>query len=108
MSEERLDRIEAHMEQLIQMVAKSNKMVLENNELVLENNKVVHENNRMVHENTKMIKQLTEEAKRDREVNEARHKELLKEIRNSAYDIDYLRNEVSKHDMEIHKLRTSQ
>ncbi|MDC3418076.1 hypothetical protein [Aquibacillus salsiterrae] len=101
MSEERLGRIEAHMEQLIQMVAKSNQIVMENQQLVQENNKIVQQN-------TNMVKELTEEVRRDREVNEARHKELLKEIRNNAYDIDYLRNVVSKHDMELHKFRVSQ
>lgn len=108
MSEERLSRIEAHMEQLIQMVAKSNQMVMENQKLVQENSKMVQENNKIVQDNSNMIKELADEVRRDREKNEARHKELLREIRNNAYDIDYLRNEVSKHDMELHKLRVSQ
>ncbi|MBM7573364.1 hypothetical protein [Aquibacillus albus] len=94
MSESRLDRIEAHMEQLIYMVAENNKMILQNNSIV-----------QNISDRMDCLEQA---AKQDRQINEARHKELLKEIRNNSYETDYLRNEVSKHGMEIHKLKASQ
>ncbi|MDC3418477.1 hypothetical protein [Aquibacillus salsiterrae] len=56
--------------------------------MVAQSNKIVQENHELVQENSKMIKVLTGEAKRDRDVNEVRHKELLKKIINIAYDID--------------------
>ncbi|WP_090396461.1 hypothetical protein [Natribacillus halophilus] len=35
------------------------------------------------------------------------HKELLKESRSQNIDIDYLRSQVAKHDMEIHRFKAT-
>ncbi|WP_138420213.1 hypothetical protein [Aquibacillus sediminis] len=86
MSEEKLDRIEKHMEQLMKMVAENNKMVTENN---------------------KVVTSLSERMDQMEKSNAQRHKEIIKELRNHTAEIDYLREQVSKHDMAIHKLETS-
>jgi len=78
MSEERLERMENHIVQLIQMVAQNNKEVAE----------------------------LKQKFEAESELNKQRHSEVMGHIRNGSADIDYLRNQVSKHDMEIHKLNS--
>mgnify|MGYP001945294098 CR=1 FL=1 len=93
MIEERLDRIEAHMQQLITMVA--------------ENNKVVMNLSERMDSMEQKFDGLEKKFEQEQEISEKRHKELLKETRNNTFEIDYLRNEVSKHDMAIHKLEVS-
>jgi predicted nucleic acid-binding Zn-ribbon protein len=41
----------------------------------------------------------------ERELNRLRHEELIKEIRNQHFEIEYIRNQVARHDMEIYKLK---
>ena len=91
MSEERFDRLEKHMEQLIQMVA--------------ENNKVVLENNKITQELSTRMNGLENEFTEEKKLNQQRHKEVLKEMRSQNVDIDYLRDQVSKHDMDIHNIK---
>lgn len=93
MSEERFDRLERHMKQLIQMVAENNKTC---KEIVI----------RMDRMDTHMG-ELTTEFADEKRLNEVRHVELIKEARSQHVDIEYLRNQVSKHDMEINKLKVA-
>lgn len=97
-SEERFDRLEKHMEQLIQMFA-------ENNKVVLENNKITQElSTRMDGLENKFADEKRLNQQRDA-ASQQRHKELLKEMRSQNVDIDYLRDQVSKHDMDIHNIK---
>ena len=91
MSEERFDRLEKHMEQLIQMVADNNKITKE-----LSTRMDGFENE---FADEKRLNQQRDAA------SQQRHKELLKEMRNQNVDIDYLRDQVSKHDMDIHNIK---
>ncbi|QDI90841.1 hypothetical protein EPH95_06340 [Salicibibacter halophilus] len=98
MSEERFDRLEKHMEQLIQMVADNNKVVLENNKITQElSTRMDGLENEFADE--KRLNQQRDAA------SQQRHKELLKEMRSQNVDIDYLRDQVSKHDMDIHNIK---
>ena len=89
---DKLNSLEQHILQLINMVAENNKIVKETN-------------NRMDRLEQRMDNQ---EKKFDieKQLNAARHVELIKEIRSNSIDIDYLRNEISKHDLEINKIKT--
>lgn len=86
MSEDRLERIETHMVQLIEMVA---------------------ENNKVTQELSQRFDGLEVDFKAEQELNNKRHHEVIKEIRNHHYEIDYLVQKVAQHDMEIHKLKES-
>jgi hypothetical protein len=107
MSEERLNSLDSHVQQLIQMVAENNKMMTENSKMVMENNKMVAENMRMTKELSGRMDRMEQAFQEEKQLNELRHKEVLKELRSNQVDIDYLRNQVSKHDMEIHKLKAT-
>lgn len=87
MNEERLERIENHLVQLIQMVA---------------------ENNHGLVELRQRFDGLEQRFDAERELNRNRHQEVMKEIRNQHFENDYLRNQLSKHDVEIHKLKMAQ
>ncbi|WP_407272113.1 hypothetical protein [Radiobacillus sp. PE A8.2] len=93
MIEERLDRIEAHMLQLIKMVAETNKVM---NSFSVRMDRLEQRFDRQ-----------EQKFEQEQALSAKRHKELLKETRNNSVEIDYVRNEVSKHDMAIHKLETS-
>jgi chromosome segregation ATPase len=41
----------------------------------------------------------------EKKLNAARHQEILKELRYSNIEIEYLRNQSAKHDMEIYVLK---
>ena len=94
MIEKRLDRIENLIIQLIQMVAENNKTV-KNVEQRME---------RMEGRMDRMGQRFTDE----RELHAQRHKEVIKELRYTGAEIDYLRNQTAKHDMEIHVLKENQ
>ena len=91
MSEERLDRIEGLISQLIQMVG--------------ENNKTVKNLEQRFEGMEQRFDGLEQRFETEKELNRLRHAELLKEIRNTNYEIDYLRNEYAKHDMELYVLK---
>lgn len=101
MNEERLERIEQHLVQLIQMVGENNQAIkgLERRMDQLEQ--------RMDHLEQRM-NQLDKRVDKESELNRLRHQELVKEVRYVHFDIEYLRNQTSKHDMEIHKLQQTQ
>jgi archaellum component FlaC len=97
MSEERLDRIENLLTQLIQMVA--------------QNNKTVHgfaDRFDSLEQRFESLEQrfdnLEQRFEAECELNKQRHYELLGYYRNLNADIEYLRNQSAKHDMELHKL----
>lgn len=90
MSEERLDRIENLLTQLIQMVA--------------QNNKTVHGFEDRFDSLEQRLDNLEQRFEAECELNKQRHYELLGYYRNLNADIEYLRNQSAKHDMELHKL----
>lgn len=90
MSEERLDRIENLLTQLIQMVA--------------QNNKIVHGLEQRMDRMEQRLDNLEQRFEAECELNKQRHYELLGYYRNLNADIEYLRNQSAKHDMELHKL----
>lgn len=90
MSEERLDRIENLLTQLIQMVA--------------QNNKIVHGFEDRFDSLEQRFDNLEQRFEAECELNKQRHYELLGYYRNLNADIEYLRNQSAKHDMELHKL----
>ena len=101
MSEERLERIEQLIVQLIQMVAENNKIVkslekrMDNLEQRMDN----------------LERRMDSQAQRfdtESKLNQQRHHDVMKEIRNLIFEVDYLRDQSSKHDMEIHKLKQAQ
>lgn len=119
MIEERLDRIEGMITQLIQMVGENNKVVknveqrmnridsrmdgMEDRMERIEGRMDGMEDrmDRVEGRMVRMEQRLSDEQK----LNEQRHQELMKEIRNSSFEIEYLRNQSAKHDMEIHVLK---
>ncbi|MBB5171878.1 hypothetical protein [Texcoconibacillus texcoconensis] len=110
MSEDRLNSLESHMQQLLQMMAENNKMAVQNQKMTVENQEMAVENQKMVKENNKIVTDLATRMEHMEHVfqeEQQTNKELLKELRSHQVDIDYLRNQVSKHDMKINKLKTS-
>jgi predicted RNase H-like nuclease (RuvC/YqgF family) len=86
MSEERLERMENHIVQLIQMVAQNNEEVSE------------------LRQTAQGIELKFEaESKLDKQ----RHLELLGRNAKIDSDIDFLRNKVSQHDMDIHWIKNN-
>lgn len=83
MLEEQLTRLENHMTQLISMVAENNKSVMTLSE---------------------RFDGLEQRFDTEKELNKLRFEELIKEVRNIKFESDYLRDQVSRHDVEIHKL----
>lgn len=122
MIEERLDRIEGLITQLIQMGGENNKSV-RNIELRMDGveqrldgveQRLDGMGQRLdgVEQRLDSVGQRMERMEQrfsaEQERNEHRHKEVLKELRNTSFEIDYLREQSSKHDMEMHVLRESQ
>jgi uncharacterized coiled-coil protein SlyX len=119
MIEERLNSLEGHMQQLIKMVAENNRMLAETIQVVKGTSKRMDSmESKMESMESKMdsmeIKMDNMESKMDnmekkfdleKQLNGLRHEELIKESRNTRVDIDYIRNQSSKHDMEIHKVK---
>jgi chaperonin cofactor prefoldin len=105
MVEESLERIERHMVQLIQMVAENNKTVAS---LEQRFDGLEHRFDGLEHRFDGLEQRfdgLEQRFDDEKELNRLRHKELLKEVRNINFEIDYLRNQSAKHDMEIHVLK---
>lgn len=94
MSEGSLNRVEEHLTQLIHMVAENNRLVkgLEERFNGLEGR----------------FDRFEEHFEIEKELNRQRHVEIIKEIRNIHFEIDYLREQSSKHDMAIHTLSLKQ
>ncbi|MBD2848134.1 hypothetical protein IDH44_23295 [Paenibacillus sp. IB182496] len=105
MIEERLDRIEGLITQLIQMVAENNTVV----------EKLEHRMDGMEQRMDGMerrmdgidqgVETMEEKMSAEHALGERRHQEIMKEIRFSGHEIDYLRNQTAKHDMDIHVLK---
>ncbi|MEQ6378659.1 hypothetical protein RZN25_17785 [Bacillaceae bacterium S4-13-56] len=93
MYEERLGRMEGLMEQLIKMVGESIRKV--------------DESNRKADESLAISNETLSIVLQEREISEKRHDEIMKELQSHSGAIDYLREMTSKHDMEIHKLKSS-
>ncbi|MBB6450742.1 hypothetical protein HNR44_002732 [Geomicrobium halophilum] len=93
MSEERLKTLEGYMEQLNQMVEENNKDIVQLKETFKEE--------RLLNQ------QRHEEFKEEKMLNQQRHEVLLKELRNQNVDVEYLRDQGSKHDMKINRLKTA-
>ncbi|QQK76886.1 hypothetical protein HUG15_15805 [Salicibibacter cibarius] len=98
MSEERLDRIERHIEQLIQMVAENNKV---SKDLLSRTDRM---DTRMEGIETEFAEEKRLNRQRHAESQQL-HKELLKESRSQNVDIGYLRDKVAEHDMEINRIK---
>jgi len=84
MSEERLERMENHIVQLIQMVA---------------------QNNKEVSELRQTVQGLEQKIEAESELDKQRHIELLGRNAKIDSDIDFLRNKVSQQDMELHWIK---
>ena len=84
MSEERLERMENHIVQLIQMVA---------------------QNNKEVSELRQTVQGLEHKFEAESELDKQRHIELLGRNAKIDSDIDFLRNKVSQQDMELHWIK---
>lgn len=91
MVEKRLERIEEMITQLIKMTA--------------ENNNVVKQVEQRMDGLEQRMDGLEQKFAEEKKLNEQRHQEILKEIRYFSFEIDYLRNQSAKHDMELHVLR---
>jgi chromosome segregation ATPase len=120
--EERLDRLEQLVVQLIHMVGENNKIVkdlsqrmdrleqrmdkLEQRMDKLEQrmDKLEQRMDRLEQRMDKLEQRFDEESA----LNQRRHQEVIKEVRNLNFEVDYLRNQTSKHDMEIHKIKQLQ
>ncbi|MEQ6390205.1 hypothetical protein RZN22_12895 [Bacillaceae bacterium S4-13-58] len=107
MSEERLERMEGMIEQLIKLVAESHRKADESVRKADESIEKADESMGIAQESLNLSKETLIFLKKMEEKNEQRHKEVIKEFRNQSGEIDYLREMVSKHDMEIHKLKAS-
>lgn len=94
---QQLARLENHMTQLISMVAENNKTT-----------KVLCEKFDGLEQRFDGLELrfdgLEQRFDTEKELNKLRFEELIKEIRNMKYESDYLRDQVSRHDVEIHKL----
>lgn len=122
MMEERLDRIEQLMVQLIQMVAENNAIVKGTAERVdgmeqrfdgLEQRfDGLEQRFDGLEQRCDGLEQrfdgLEQRFDNESKLNQQRHHEIMKEIRNTNFEVDYLRNQASKHDMAIHKLEQLQ
>ena len=84
MSEERLERMENHIVQLIQMVT---------------------QNNKEVSELRQTVQGLEQKFEAESELDKQRHIELLGRNAKIDSDIDFLRNKVSQQDMELHWIK---
>ena len=92
--EERLDRLEQLVVQLVHMVGENNKIVKDLSQRM----------DRLEQHMDKLEQRFDEESA----LNQRRHQEVIKEVRNLNFEVDYLRNQTSKHDMEIHKIKQLQ
>ncbi len=101
MSEERFERMEGMLAQLIQMVADTNKTV-NNTE-----GRMDRMESRMEQVDDRMDR-MEQRFEAESELNRLRHQELLKESRNLIFEVDHLRNQSAKHDAEIYKLKQLQ
>jgi chromosome segregation ATPase len=99
MSDEILKSIEGHMSQLIQMVA-------ENNQLMKQVLKRMDRLEERMDNFEQRMDQSEQKFDLETQISSLRHEEVVKEMRSSRIDLDYLRNESSKHDMEINKIKT--
>lgn len=97
MVEQRLDRIEELLTQLIKMTAENNNIVKNVGRM----DRLDHRMDRLEQRMDGFEQQFVEE----KQLNAQRHLETLKEIRHFSFEIDYLRNQSAKHDMEIHVLK---
>jgi chromosome segregation ATPase len=113
--EERLDRLEQLVVQLIHMVGENNKIVkdlsqrmdrLEQRMDKLEQrmDKLEQRMDKLEQRMDKLEQRFDEESA----LSQRRHQEVIKEVRNLNFEVDYLRNQTSKHDMEIHKIKQLQ
>jgi chromosome segregation ATPase len=113
--EERLDRLEQLVVQLVHMVGENNKIVkdlsqrmdrLEQRMDRLEQrmDKIEQRMDKLEQRMDKLEQRFDEESA----LNRLRHQEVIKEVRNLNFEVDYLRNQTSKHDMEIHKIKQLQ
>ncbi|MBB6448716.1 vacuolar-type H+-ATPase subunit I/STV1 [Geomicrobium halophilum] len=112
MSEERLNKLEGYMEQLIRMVADNNKIVSGLQQEMKEERKLnqqrydeFREEKHLNQQRYEVNEQRYEEFKEERQLNQERHEVLLTELRKQNVDTEYLRNQVSKHDLEIHRIQ---
>lgn len=98
MIEQRLDRLEDMMEQLIRMTAETNAIVKKTEQRM----DGIEQRMDGIEQRMDDIEQHFAEEKK---LNAARHQEILKELRYSNIEIEYLRNQSAKHDMEIYVLK---
>jgi len=127
MLEERLERMENHMVQLIQMVAHNNQSISELKQDVGElkvrmgglEKRMDSLEQRMDSLEQRMdgleqrmdgleqrMDGLEQKFAEESELNRKRHTEVMGRFRNVDADIDYLRNRASKQEMDIHRLKT--
>ncbi len=66
---------------------------------------MVAQNNTAVQGLEQRFDGLVQRVASESEANRLRHLEVMGQLRNANADVDYLRNQVSKHDMELHKIR---
>jgi len=106
--EERLDRLEQLVVQLIHMVGENNKIVKDLSQrmdrLEQRMDKLEQRMDKLEQHMDKLEQRFDEESA----LNQRRHQEVIKEVRNLNFEVDYLRNQTSKHDMEIHKIKQLQ
>mgnify|MGYP001478839349 FL=1 len=106
--EERLDRLEQLVVQLIHMVGENNKIVKDLSQrmdrLEQRMDKLEQRMDKLEQRMDKLEQRFDEESA----LSQRRHQEVIKEVRNLNFEVDYLRNQTSKHDMEIHKIKQLQ
>lgn len=96
MSEERLERIENHMVQLIQMVAQNNKTVAGMEQRL---DGLEQRFDKMEQRFEKLEHRMDAESA----LNTKRHLEIMQQFRHVYSDISYLDEQVAKHEQELKK-----
>lgn len=91
MGDNNLSRLEEHMVQLISMVAENNKSI-----------KRLEQRFEGLGQRFEGLEQRFDEEKK---INNARHAEVIKEIRNINGTLDYLVTNYARHDVDIHRLK---